>query len=98
MRKIINPEALVTDDSPEPDRSAEDDAEAVRREREWHLARLRELRTERTRIDALEADLARSARTAGISWDEIAAAIGGFSAGWQAAEKYGEPEPGTAPF
>ena len=80
--------------TPGPD----DDAQVIRRERERHMAMLREIPATRARLDKRERDLVRYARLLGIGWDDIAEAIGGFSAGWQAAEKYGEPEPGAEPF
>jgi hypothetical protein len=76
----------------------DDDTEVIRREREHHITALREIPGERARLDQRERDLVRYARLLGIGWDDIADAIGGFSAGWQAAEKYGEPEPGAEPF
>jgi hypothetical protein len=79
-------------------RGAEEDAELLERERSHYLSLLREIPADRARLDERERDLVRYLRTIGIGWDEIAKTVGGFSAGWQAAEKYGEPEPGEAPF
>lgn len=77
---------------------ADDDAEVIRRERERHMAALRDIPARRAQLAEHERVTVRYARMIGISWDDIATAIGGFSAGWQAAEKYGEPEPGADPF
>jgi hypothetical protein len=83
-------------DSPEPDRSAEEDAELVARERSYYLTRLREIPVDRARIDERERDLTRSARMAGVGWDLIGAAIGLTAEA--ALEKHGEPAPGEDPF
>lgn len=75
---------------------ADDDAELVRRERERHMADLRQIPAERARLGQRERDLVRYARIIGISWDDIAEAIGGTAD--QARGTYGEPEPGEDPF
>ena len=60
------------------------------------MASLREIPEARRRAAERERDLVHYARQLGISWDDIAAAIGG-SAG-EAVAEYGEPEPGADPF
>lgn len=86
---------LVTD-SPEPDRSAEEDAEVIASERRHYLTLLREIPGERARLEERERDLARFTRSIGVGWDEIGPAVGLTAEA--ALEKYGEPEPGEAPF
>jgi hypothetical protein len=83
-------------DSPEPDRSAEEDADLLRREREGYLARLGEVVFDRELLDGKEHDLARYGRHIGIGWDEIAEALGMTAEA--ALEKFGEPPPGEDPF
>jgi hypothetical protein len=78
--------------TPGPD----DDAQVIRREREHHIAALRQIPGERARLSQRERDLVRYARLLGIGWDQIADAIG--STADAAAERYGEPEPGAEPF
>ncbi len=85
-------------DSPEPDLSAEEDAELVARERSYYLALLREIPVDRARLDERERERVRYPRSVGIGWDEIAAALGIGSGGDAAREYFGEPEPGEAPF
>lgn len=75
---------------------SDDDAAILARERERHLMALREIPDDRARLDARERDLVRYARHIGISWDDIAQAIGGTAG--DALEQYGEPEPGDSPF
>lgn len=77
---------------PDPD----DDAEVIRRERERHTAKLREIPARRAELGQRERDLVRYARLLGIGWDQIAEAIG--STADAAAGQYGEPEPGADPF
>jgi hypothetical protein len=83
-------------DSPEPDRSAAEDAEVLARERRYYLNLLGEIPVERARLEERERDLARFVRSIGVPWDEIAAAVGLTAEA--ALERYGEPEPGRAPF
>jgi hypothetical protein len=83
-------------DTPDPDPGAGEDAEALRREREWLLARLRDIPPERERLEELERVLVRNARDAGAGWDLIAAALG--TEPGKARERFGEPEAGTVPF
>jgi hypothetical protein len=78
---------------PDPD----DDAEVIRREREYYTAMLREIPGERARLGQRERDLVRYARLLGIGWDDIAEAIG-HEDNITVQEKYGEPEPGAEPF
>lgn len=80
----------------DPDPGAEEDAELIRREREWLLSRLREVQAGRARLEERERDLARGARSAGIGWELIGEATG-MSAD-AAREKFGEPAPGDMPF
>lgn len=75
---------------------ADDDAAAVRREREWLLSKLRRARVDRVLLDEREHDLVKAARIAGIGWPEIAEAIG--TTADAALAKHGEPEPGEDPF
>jgi len=82
--------------TPDPDPGAEEDAEALRREREWLLARLREIPSERERLGERERVLVRNARDAGAGWDLIAAALG--TEPGETRERSGEPEAGEAPF
>lgn len=74
----------------------DEDAQAVARERERHLADLRHIPAERARLGQREHDLVRYARMIGITWDDIAAAIG--TAADAALEQYGEPGPDEDPF
>lgn len=83
-------------DRPEPDGSAEEDAAAVRRERDWLLDMLRDTVAERQRQDEREQLIVCNARLAGIGWDVIAEALGMTAV--TSLEKHGEPEPGEAPF
>ena len=83
-------------DSPESDLGAEEDAEAVRREREWILVRLREIPPDRARLEERERVFVWNARLAGIGWDEIAGALGLTAEA--ALGKHGEPPPGDVPF
>lgn len=83
-------------DSSEPDPGAEEDAELLRREREWLLERLREIPAERERLDAREQNLVWNAREADTGWDEIGGALG--TTGAAALKKHGEPPAGVAPF
>lgn len=83
-------------DSPEPDRSAKEDAAALEREREWLLSRLREIRADRARLEDRERDFALGARVAGIGWDAIGEALGVTAD--EALAKFGEPPEGEAPF
>ena len=83
-------------DSPEPDLSPEEDAELLRRERDRHMAVLRDIPRRRTELAEHERIVVHYARLLGISWDEIAAAVGGTAEA--ALGTYGEPEPGADPF
>ena len=85
--------SLVTDS---PDRSAEEDAEDVRREQEWLLARLREIPADRARLEERERGLAHGARAAGMGWDKIGEALGMTAEATRV--KFGEPPPGRVPF
>lgn len=76
--------------------STDDDAELIRQERERHLTALRDIPARRARLSQHEHDTVRYARIIGISWDQIAHAIG--STADQARDKYGEPGPGEDPF
>lgn len=75
---------------------ADEDAELVAREREQHMAILRGIPDRQTDLYEQERSVVRYARMLGISWDDIAAAIG--TTGEAALEQYGEPAPGDMPF
>lgn len=77
---------------PDPD----EDAELVRREREWLLERLAEIPADRARLDERERLFVRNARANGTGWDEIGEALG--ITGAEALGKHGEPPPDEAPF
>ena len=79
-------------------RFADEDAELVAREREQHMAMLRDIPRRRAELAEHERIVVHYARLLGISWDDIAAAVGGFNSGQQAAERYGEPSPEADPF
>lgn len=76
---------------------ADDDAEVIRRERERHMAALRDIPARRAQLAEHERVTVRYARMIGISWDDIATAIG-HEDNITVQEKYGEPEPGEDPF
>lgn len=76
--------------------SAEDD-EVIRRERENHMTMLRSIPRRRAELDEMERSIVRYARLIGISWDDIAEAIG-HEDNITVQEKYGEPGPDEDPF
>lgn len=79
-----------------PDPAAEEDAELLRREREYYLRLLEGIRLDRSLLEERERDFTRAARSAGIGWDLIAAALG--TEPDEARERFGEPEAGEPPF
>jgi hypothetical protein len=80
----------------DPDPSAEEDAELIRREREYYLRLLEGIRLDRSLLEERERDFTRAARSAGIGWDLIAAALG--TEPGEARERFGEPGADEAPF
>jgi hypothetical protein len=79
-----------------PDPSAEADADLLRREREYYLRLLEGIRADRVLLEERERDFTRAARSAGIGWDLIAAALG--TEPGETRERFGEPEADEAPF
>jgi hypothetical protein len=79
-----------------PDGDADEDAAILAREREAHMPALRDIPARRAELAERELAVVHYARMIGISWDDIAEAIGGNAD--DAREKYGEPPPGAEPF
>ena len=80
----------------DPDPSAGEDADLLRREREYYLRLLEGIRLDRSHLEERERDFTRAARSAGIGWDLITAALG--TEPGETRERFGEPEAGEAPF
>jgi hypothetical protein len=68
-----------------------EDPELAARLREQALTLVQGIPRHREEQIETERSLVHNARRCAIGWDEIAAATG-MSAGWIAAEKYGEPD------
>lgn len=75
---------------------ADKDAALLAREREQHMAMLRGIPQARKDAAERERAIVHFARHLGISWPDIAAAIG--STADVALAEYGEPQPGADPF
>jgi len=74
----------------------DEDAELLAREREQHMAIVRGIPAARAELAEGERSLVHYARMLGISWDDIAAAIG--AAADEARKQYGEPPADAEPF
>ncbi len=73
---------------------SDDDAADIAREQQHWLTQLNAIPAKREQLGHDEQETVRQARLAGISWNQIAAALG--STAGEVREKYGEP--GGDPF
>lgn len=69
----------------------DEDAADVERERDYWLGKLADIPAKRAQAEADERETVRQARLAGVTWHQVAEALGIRS--WLLAkDKYGEPE------